>query len=81
MKRLLFITNRMIEGNKTGAYVASKRNYDILKKLNINVEAYIVPNLNSKFKTLYNTFFKNRLENMTSKEENKIVEKLKRRKL
>ena len=77
MKRLLFITNRMIEGNKTGAYVASKRNYDILKKLNINVEAYIVPNLNSKFKTLYNTFFKNRLENMTSKEENKIVEKLK----
>lgn len=78
MKRLLFVTNRMIEGSKTGAYIASKRNYDILKEIEIDIEAYIIPNLKSNIKKLDNVLLKNRLENITSKEENKILDKLKK---
>ncbi len=78
MKKLLFITNRMIEGNKTGAYIASKRNYNILKRMNINIEVYIIPNLKSNIKKIDNILLKNRLENITPKEENKILDKLKK---
>lgn len=77
MKKLLFVTNRMIKENKNGAYIASKRNFDILNELNIKIDIYCILNLKNKITKFFNIIVKNRLENMTSKEESKIIEKLK----
>ena len=75
MKKLLYISNRLKAENKNGAYLASKRNYDILLKLNLKMDNYIVRTSPKKVGDIYQIFIENRLE-INRKEEKKILQKI-----
>lgn len=79
MEKVLFISNR-INNKGNGAFIAAKRNLDNLKQLNYYVEVYEVPNIKFKIKQIFNIFFRNRLEEITPQEEEKILKKLNKEK-
>lgn len=79
MEKVLFISNR-INNKGNGAFIAARRNLDNLKQLNYYVEVYEVPNIKFKIKQIFNIFFRNRLEEITPQEEEKILKKLNKEK-
>ena len=76
VKRLLYISNRLRKEEKNGAYLASKRNYELLLNLNLKIDKYITIKSKKRIHNMLQTFIKGRLE-INQKEENIILEKIK----
>lgn len=79
MKEILFISNRLKASNKNGAYLASKRNYDILSRLNLKMDTYITTTSKKKLKNIFQLFIEGRLE-ITKKQEKEILQKISKKK-
>lgn len=79
MKRLLYISNRLKSENQNGAYLASKRNYDLLLMQNLIVEESIILRSELKLERIVQNLFYGRLD-ISINEEKKIINKLKQKK-
>ena len=69
MKKVLFISTRLNEKNKNGAYIVSKRNYDIISSL-YHTDTYLIKDKKS---TVVFDFFNNRMESIKRRDERNII--------
>lgn len=76
MKKLLFISSRLNEKNKNGAYAVAKRNFKILSEIT-EIDLYRI-DYKGKISNICNTIFNSRIENITLNDEKKIIEKIKK---
>lgn len=76
MKEILYITNRLNPENKNGAYIGAKRNYQHLREIFKNgFDEYLIKEKN-KIEKIILTFICSRLDEISIKDEKKILEKL-----